>query len=135
MKNVIAYLTFNGNCKEAMHYYQECLGGELVFQTIGSSPMAVQLPKKMKNYILHATLTNETTTIMATDITPQNGINKGNAVSLLVDCSSEEEIKTIFNKLAVGGYANHPLEDTFWGAIFGGLTDKYGNHWLLNYTK
>jgi PhnB protein len=34
-----------------------------------------------------------------------------------------------------GGTADHPLENTFWGALFGGLTDKFGNHWLLNYSQ
>ncbi len=53
-----SYLTFSGNCREAMRFYQECLGGELQIQTIGDSPMAAKMPKKMKNYILHATLTN-----------------------------------------------------------------------------
>ncbi len=135
MKNIISYLTFNGNCKEAMHFYKECIGGELIFQTVGESPMAAQMPKKMKDCILHSTLSNGNVVIMATDITPQNGIIKGNNVSLMLDCDSESEIKTLYKNLLLGGYSNHALEETFWGAIFGNLTDKYGNHWLLNYTK
>ena len=135
MKNVISYLTFNGNCREAMQFYKECLGGELNFQTIGESPMAEKMPEKMKNSILHASLTNGNVVIMATDITPQNGLVKGNNVSLMLDCNDEAEITTFYKKLVAGGYSNHPLENTFWGAIFGDLTDKYGNHWLLNYNK
>jgi PhnB protein len=27
----------------------------------------------------------------------------------------------------------HPIENTFWGDLFGGITDKYGNHWLFHY--
>ena len=135
MKNVISYLTFNGNCREAMEFYKECVGGELSFQTIGESPMSEKMPKKMKNSILQATLTNGNVVIMATDITPQSGLVKGNNISLLLDCSSEVEIETLYKKLLVGGYANHPLEETFWGALFGDVTDKYGNHWLLNFNK
>jgi PhnB protein len=53
----------------------------------------------------------------------------------MLDCNSELEIQTFYKNLLVEGHSNHPLEDTFWGAIFGDLTDKYGNHWLLNYTR
>ena len=135
MKSILSYLTFNGNCKEAMHFYKDCLGGELYFQTVGESPMADQMPKAMKECILHSTLTNGNAVIMATDIAPPSGIIKGNNLSLMVDCESESEIKNLYEVLLVGGHSNHPLEDTFWGAIFGDLTDKYGNHWLLNYTR
>lgn len=135
MKNVISYLSFSGNCREAMHFYKECLGGELVLQTVGESPMAAQMPAKMKDCILHSTLTNGNVVIMATDISPQNGIIKGNNISLMLDCESELEIRTLYKNLLDEGHSNHPLENTFWGAIFGDLTDKFGNHWLLNYTK
>ncbi|WP_418262634.1 VOC family protein [Flavobacterium faecale] len=135
MKAMIPYLTFNGNCREAMHFYKECIGGKLLFQTIEESPLSVQLPIKMKKCVLQATLTIGNVIIMATDMTPENGLVKGNAVSLLIDCTKEEEIYSCYNKLLVGGSENHPLENTFCGAIFGNLTDKYGNHWLLNYNK
>ena len=135
MKNILSYLTFNGNCKEAMLFYKECLGGDLYFQTVGESPMADQIPKTMKDCILHSTLTNGNVIIMATDMVPKNGFIKGNNLSLMVDCESESEIKHLYEVLKAGGYSNHPLENTFWGAVFGDLTDKYGNHWLLNYTR
>jgi len=135
MKNIISYLSFSGNCREAMHFYQGCIGGELFFQTVGESPMADQMPAKMKDCILHSTLTNGNVVLLATDILPKNGIIKGNNISLMLDCESELEIRTLFSNLLIEGHSNHPLENTFWGAIFGDLTDKYGNHWLLNYTR
>ena len=135
MARIHSYLTFNGNCREAMTFYQECLGGELTVQTIGESPLAKKLPKRMKECILHATLTKEALVLQGSDMVPPSGLVKGNAVSLSLDCSSEEEIKMVYTKLSAQGKANHPLEDTFWGALFGDLTDKFGNHWILNYTK
>ncbi len=130
-----SYLTFSGNCREAMTFYQECLGGELVFQTVEESPLSEKMPKKMKDCILHATLTKDTLILMGSDMVPQSGLVKGNSVSLSINCDSEEEIKTFYKKLAKGGKADHPLEDSFWGALFGDLTDKFGNHWLLNYMQ
>jgi PhnB protein len=135
MININSYLTFNGNCREAMTFYAACLGGELTFQTIGESPMAENMPPKMKDSILHATLINGGVIIMASDMACEDGIVKGNTISLMLHCSSEEEIKSCYAKLSADGKANHPLEDTFWGAVFGDLTDKFGNRWLLSYTK
>ena len=51
MTTIITYLTFNGNCREAMTFYKECLGGELHFQTVGVSPHSSKMPKKMKDVI------------------------------------------------------------------------------------
>ena len=128
-----SYLTFNGNCREAMQFYKECLGGELSFQTVEESPFTKKLPTKLKDCIVHSTLKNETFVIMASDMVDDKGLIKGNAVSLLLDCSSEEEIKNRYAKLSSGGEATHPPTVSFWGTLFGGLIDKFGNHWLLNY--
>ena len=135
MTQINSYLTFSGNCREAMTFYKECLGGELVLQTIGDSPMADKMPPKMKDCILHSTLINGAVTIMASDMVSENGLIKGNSVSLMLNCSSEEEIRNCYISLSEGGEANHQLEHTFFGALFGDLTDKFGNHWLLHFDK
>ncbi len=135
MANINSYLTFNGNCREAMTFYKECLGGALTFQTIGESPLADKMPPKMKECILHAMLTNGKLVIMGSDMTPEQGLIKGNSVSLMLDCDSEEEIKVFYNALSTGGLSTHPLEHTFWGATLGNLTDRYGNNWLLHFDK
>jgi PhnB protein len=118
-----------------MNFYKECLGGELAFQTIGESPMADQMPATMKDFILHSSLSKGALLVMATDCVPEAGLAKGNSVSLALNCSSEKEIRQFYEKLSAGGNATHPLENTFWGALFGALTDKYGNYWLLHYDK
>lgn len=125
------FLTFNGNCREAMNFYKKCLGGELTFQTIGESPMAEKMPKQMKNCILHAQLTNDQLHIMGSDMVPKEGLIKGNAVSMSLHCSSEKEIKKLYKKLSEEGTPTHPIEKTFFGSLLGGLRDKYGHHWLL----
>lgn len=135
MTTINSYLTFSGNCREAMTFYKECLGGELALQTIGESPLSDKMPQQMKDCILHASLTRGALTLMGSDMVSDSGLVKGNAVSLVLQCSSEDEIRNSYTALASGGNATHPLEHTFWGALFGGLTDRYGNHWLLNYEK
>ncbi len=135
MTHINSYLTFGGNCREAMIFYKNCLGGEIDLQTIGESPMADKMPPQMKDSILHATLTKGAWVLMASDMVGEKGLIKGNTVSLMLNCSSEDEIRTFYNKLSTGGQATHPLEDSFWGALFGDLTDKYGNQWLLHFDK
>lgn len=133
MTHIIPYLTFNGTCREAMHFYRDCLGGELSVQTIGDSPLAHKMPAGMKEAILHASLTRGGLVIMGSDMVSEQGLSRGNGVSLMLHCSSEGEILDCYEKLAQDGQKTHPLEITFWGALFGNLTDKYGNHWLLHY--
>lgn len=135
MTQINTYLTFNGNCREAMTFYRECLGGELVLQTIGESPLADKMPPQMKDCILHSTLTKGSLVLMASDMVGEQGLIKGNAVSLMLNCSSEAEIKACYAGLSSGGVATHPLENSFWGALFGDLTDRFGNQWLLHFDK
>ncbi|MCW3123731.1 MAG: glyoxalase [Flavipsychrobacter sp.] len=135
MLQINTYLTFNGNCREAMSFYKACLGGELTLQTIGESPLADKMPAQMKDLILHSTLTKGSLLLLGSDMVGDNGLTVGNSVSLMLDCSSENEINELYAKLSAGGKADHPLENSFWGALFGDLTDKFGNHWLLHFDK
>jgi PhnB protein len=135
MSTINSYLTFSGNCREAMTFYQQCLGGELAFQTIGESPLSEKMPKKMKDFILQATLTKGSLLLVGSDMVPETGLIRGNAVSLMLNSRSEKELKSCFKKLSAGGQVTHPLQKNFWGAVFGGLTDKFGNNWLLNCNK
>ncbi len=116
-----------------MQFYQQCLGGELQLQTIRESPMADKLPAEMAGCILHSTLTQGNLALMASDMVGDQGLIRGNHISMMLNCSSEEEIRTIYARLSEGGQATHPLENSFWGALFGDLTDKYGNQWLLHF--
>jgi PhnB protein len=135
MTQINAYIGFNRTCREAMNFYKECLGGDLMLQTIGESPMAAQFPPAMKDQILHSSLTKGPLLIMGTDCTTPEGFVKGNNISLSLICSTEEEINTFFSKLSEGGKIIDPLKEQFWGAIFGVLRDKYGIGWMFNYDK
>ncbi|KIA99546.1 glyoxalase [Flavobacterium sp. KMS] len=134
MVQLNSYLTFNGNCQEAMTFYKACLGGELKLQTIADSPMAKDLPQKMKKCILHATLKSDSIVIMGSDMAPENLV-KGNNVAMMLTFNTEEEIRNAYAYLAKDGVATHSLEVTFFGALFGHLTDKFGYQWMLYYSS
>lgn len=136
MTQIYAYIGFNGQCREAMGFYKECLGGDLTFLTFGEGPMAGQCPAGMEGQIMHSSLTKGPLLLMATDMTiPNEGFLKGNHMALSLNCSSEEEINHFFSSLSAGGQVVDSLGVKFWGAIFGVLTDKFGIRWMLNYDK
>ena len=135
MTQIHAYLNFNGNCREAMSFYQECLGGELDLQTVEGSPMESQCPAAMKHHILHSSLTKNSLLLMGSDMTGPEGYIKGNTMALSLNCSSEEEINSFFSRLSLEGRVIHPLVEQFWGSIFGVLTDKFGVRWMFNFNK
>jgi PhnB protein len=135
MTQINAYVTFTGNCREVMTFYKECIGGELTMQTIGGSPIETDFPPKMKNMILHASLTKGSLLLLGSDCVGPDGYTKGNNIALCVNCSSDEEINTFYTKLSAGGKIIDPLGVKFWGAVFGVFTDKFGISWMLNYNK
>ena len=134
MTYINAYLNFNGKTREAMTFYQQCLGGELVMQKISESPMAARVPSEMGARILHSSLTKDSLLLMASDMIGNNVVN-GNSISLCVNCSNDEEINKFFNNLSKGGKIVEPLHQSFWGATYGSLTDKFGVTWIFNYSK
>ncbi|NML39678.1 VOC family protein [Chitinophaga sp. G-6-1-13] len=132
MIQISAYLTFNGNCREAMSFYRECLGGDLSFRTAGEAEGGAVLPEPFRSAVVQATLVSGALVLTGSDMVGEEGLIKGNAVSLLLHCHGEKETRDCYRKLAAGGVASHPLRDTIAGGLFGVLTDKYGHHWLLS---
>jgi len=135
MIKICSYLTFNGNCREAMLFYKQCLGGKLLFQTLGDSPMGESLPPEMKKLILQASLIKDELVVLGTDMTADCGLIRGNSVSMMLQCSSKEEMIGCYNSLSAGGKASFPPAFNFQGAFFAELTDKYGNNWMLYFDK
>ncbi len=135
MAQIQAYLTFNGNCREAMEFYRDSLGGELDIQTVGDSPVADQNAPASHHRIMHSSLTNDGFVLMASDMLTSGEFREGNAVTLLLNFGSEDEIKNSFERLSRGGVVDSPLREEFWGSVFGMLTDKFGKHWMLNFDK
>jgi len=124
------YLAFSGNCREAMTFYEEALQGKLEIMPFEGSPMEV--PDDYKNKVMHATLTFGDAMIMASDGMPGQEVSQGNNVHISINATTVDEAEKYFNNLSVGGQIIMPLADTFWGAKFGMLTDKFGVQWMVN---
>jgi PhnB protein len=134
MKGLNPYLNFDGNAAEAMRFYQSCLeGSKLMMQTFGEAPIGAS--EEHKNRLMHGQLTYEGMCLMASDTMPGQPLSVGNNVQLSLNLEDQALQEKIFNKLAEGGTITMPLQDTFWNARFGMLTDKFGINWLLNCEK
>jgi PhnB protein len=136
MAQLNPYLNFgNSNCREAMNFYKDCLGGELIMQKVSEIPeMAAQMPPHLKDSILHSQLKSGDVVIMGSDMSREERI-EGNTVHLCMNCNSEDELNSFFSKLSVGGKITEQVKDMPWGGKYGSLTDKYGKHWLFNFQQ
>ena len=128
---LITYVSFGGNCEEAINFYKEAIGAELIqISKMGDSPMEV--PPTLKDKIMHARLQIGENVLYMSDTFDPSALVQGNNVSLSIQIDDTAKLEKLFNDLSAGGTIKMPLEDTFWGARFGMFTDKFGIHWMLN---
>ncbi len=131
MRGINTYLTFNGNCREAMKFYEKCLGAELHIMTFADAPG--NHPKEARDRIMHARLSKGAAELMASDSMPDAPAQQGNNFSVAIQCESLPEIEKLFHALSEKGQITMPLQDMFWGSRFGMLTDQFGIHWMFNF--
>ena len=132
MKHIYVYLTFDGNCREAMTFYADALGTEVQMMTFADMP---QCPEGAKDRIMHARLSKGEAVLMASDTMPGMAFTQGNNSSISVDCESAAEVDRFIASLGAGGKVTLPARDMFWGAYFGMLTDKFGLNWMFNFDR
>ena len=136
MKNINTYLIFDGNCRKAMEFYKKCLGGVLYLSAYSEMPGGCEdLPKKCKDWILHARLTIRSAVLMASDTRPGVPIRQGNNFFVSINCESIKEAAKLFKALGQKGTIEMPLQETFWATRFGMLTDQFGIKWMVNFDK
>ncbi len=132
---VTPYLFFNGNCKEAATFYQQCLGGSLSLTTVGETTVSDQMPSDKKDMIMHSSLLREGVLLFMASDNIMSDTKEGSQIVLFINCTSESELNDVFSKLSEGGNVSHPVKKEFWGALFGQLTDQFGIAWMLSYDE
>src|SRR5262245_23662941 len=133
MSQLEPYLFFNGNCAEAMRFYEKALGGKLeMMMKASEAPAGAGCPEGNPDAVMHASVLVEGRHLMASDWMspdPYPGI-RGVSISLLYPTVAEAKKK--FEALSTGGKVVMPLDKTFWVESFGMLTDKYGANWMIS---
>jgi PhnB protein len=134
---LMPFLLFDGNCAEAMTFYQGCLGGELAITKVGDTPMKAQMPAAQHHKVAFANLKSGLLEFSATDwLHATRTPKQGNTVALYISGGKYNELRTIFDKLAVGASKEllDDLRDLPFGS-YGHLADKYGVHWFFQGDK
>jgi PhnB protein len=138
MATLNPYLNFPGNAEEAFNFYKSVFGGDFAFlQRFKDTPESGRVPEKEKNMLMHISLpVGKGNNLMATDALDSMGhkLTIGNNIMLSLEAESKAEAEKLFNGLSAGGTVTMALSDTFWGAYFGMLQDKFGIRWMVNYT-
>lgn len=133
-KQATPYLTFNGNAREALNYYKNVFGGEILsMQTFGEADYPT--PPEAENRIIHAQFKKDAFFVMVSDTFPNQPVEVGNHISLVLEMESEESIQNVYDMLKKESEILMELQETFWGAKYAKVKDKFGVIWDLNYTK
>lgn len=131
----VPYLIFDGDCRQAFEFYQQCLGGDIVAMMDHSGPeVSAHVPADWHDKIMHARLVAESAVLMGSDNRPgETGKKYGFSVAVQLD--DPEEADRIFGALSEGGEVTMPIAETFWAVRFGMLVDVYGVSWIINCEK
>jgi PhnB protein len=131
MLGVNPYIAFKGNCRQAIEFYKNALGAEVLFkQTVGESPMSNMGPAEN---IMHCTMkVGDSTIMMCDDPSPDAAAGGDGNISLAIGLNDPERAKQLFGNLAKDGSVIMPLDKTYWAEAFGMVTDKFGIKWMVN---
>lgn len=130
MKTLNPYLSFNGQCQNALDFYCYAFNGKVVMrQTFGQAPTAVKGINP--THIMHAEFKAEALYFMASDGLSHEQSAQNN-ITLNINFSELDEQQACFEKLAEDGVVLMPLGHTFWGATLGKVQDQFGIQWMLN---
>ncbi|TPW17184.1 MAG: PhnB protein [bacterium] len=140
MSRVSIYLNFARNTEAAFTFYQGVFGGDFNgpihrFGEIPAAPGKPPMPEADRNLVMHVELPLPGgVVLMGTDAPESMGftVNFGKNIYINLEPDTRAETDRLFQALSVGGKVETPLQDMFWGAYFGSLTDQFGVRWMFN---
>jgi PhnB protein len=126
------YLNFNGNAADAMKLYETALGAKSDRVMRFGDAQGMDVPADQKNRVMHATLHIGSGVVMVSDTMPGQSVPAGGNSHVCLDFDDPADLVKKFEALSAGGRVTMPVQDTFWGAKFGMLTDRFGINWMFN---
>ena len=132
IKNLNPYLNFDGTAAKALELYQRALGAKVMQVSRFGEAKGMDVPPDAKDRVLHASIQLGEGYVMMSDTMPGMPAPTGNNVHVSLNCDDVADMERKFEALAAGGKVTMPLQDTFWGARFGMLTDAFGINWMFN---
>jgi len=129
------YLNYGGNCADALHFYEEHLGGKiLMMSTFDQMPDHSNVPPEQLKKVIHARIVIGEATLMASDAPPDR-FQPMRSVYLALAVESNEEAERLYALLSDGGEIFMKMEETFFAHRFAMLRDKFGTSWMLIHEK
>jgi PhnB protein len=126
------YLNFDGTAAKAIALYEKALGAKAEnLQRFGDVP-GMDVKPQDKDRVMHAVLRIGAGTIMLSDSQPGRPVPTESNTWITLDYEDAAEMAKQFDALAAGGQVVMALQDTFWGAKFGMLTDAFKINWMFN---
>jgi PhnB protein len=123
------YINFDGDARQALEFYKDVFGGELILNKFGQYGGDGADAEK----IMHGQLeTPSGYTVMAADTPPDWQLDPGNNITISLSGDDGDELRGYWEKLSDGGTVAVPLEKQMWGDEFGQCVDKFGISWLVN---
>lgn len=133
MLNLTPFVLFDGNCADAMHFYQSCFGGDLILTRLADTPMKAQFPPEQHDKIAYALLKSAAVEFSATDWRhPVHQRQQGNTTAMYVTGDNFDELSPIFEKLREGADQEFLVElgEMPFG-VYGRFTDRFGLEWYF----
>ncbi|WP_438864083.1 VOC family protein [Neptunicella sp.] len=126
------HINFNGQCQEAFEFYAEHLHGTIgTMLSYKNSPVSATQPADWQNKIVHANILIKDIELAGADVKPEQ-YQQPTGFNLLLGCSSENEVNTMFDLLSAGGQVILAPQTTFWSARYAIVIDRFGVPWKLN---
>jgi len=126
------YLTFDGDARQALEFYQGIFGGELAVNTFAEMGMP-EGPDADK--IMHGMIESGSLTLMAADNPPGNDYRRGNDLAVSLSGEDGDTLRGWWGQLSDGGNVMVPMEKQMWGDEFGMCEDRFGVTWMVNITQ
>ncbi len=125
---------FQGNCEEAIHFYEEAFGirADYILHYSDAKPEDWKLPldEKQKRLVYHAEMHIGSQRVSFSDIIDFE-LRPGNCLFLVLTFDTKEEVKRVYEKMRPGSTTLTPLKSTTYSSCFVTFVDRYGIRWGL----
>ena len=131
--NASPYLIFNGNCEDAIRFYEKAFSTKANYCKYKDAPPNEHYPitPGTEEFVMHGILPIGNSTIYLADTTPDQPATFGNGSFACVELDNADAVKAAFEVLKEGGNVFCEAQETFWNKCYAELEDKFGLKWSI----
>lgn len=126
---ITSCIHFNGNCGEAIQFYQEALKADVKQMFYAKDAPEANTMGLPPDFVMHSDVDICGMNFSLTD--GSESPISGEFISFMITYDTIEEVKFAYEKLAVGGKIVEPLRTVFWSELYGYVIDRFGVNWQV----